>query len=57
MSQDKYNSYGLSKSALSVYTLIKARENPKLLLSSITPGFVNTGITKGMNFGTKLTPE
>jgi len=47
--------YGLSKAALTAYTLIQAKQWPNLICVSITPGFINTAMTAG--FGAKLTPE
>lgn len=47
--------YGLSKAALTAYTLIQAKQWPNLVCCSVTPGFINTNMTKG--FGAKLTPE
>lgn len=47
--------YGLSKAALCALTLVQARENPKLQCVSLSPGFIDTAMTKG--FGAKLSPE
>jgi NAD(P)-dependent dehydrogenase (short-subunit alcohol dehydrogenase family) len=47
--------YGLSKAALTAYHMILARENPNLLVSTISPGFINTNMTSG--FGASLQPE
>ena len=47
--------YGLSKAALIAYTMVLARQHPKLAINSCTPGFINTNMTKGM--GAKLQPE
>ena len=47
--------YGLSKAGLTAYTLYQAKAYPQLTCVSITPGFVQTNMTKG--FGAKLTPE
>ena len=47
--------YGLSKAALSALTLIQARKWPHLKVVSLSPGFIDTPMTKG--FGAKLTPE
>ena len=49
------NGYGLSKAALNCLTLIQAREHPNLLVTSLSPGFIDTPMTKG--YGAKLTPE
>ena len=47
--------YGLSKACIAAYTMILARTNPRIYSSTITPGFIQTAITKGM--GAKLTPR
>lgn len=52
---DAYGAYGFSKASLSAYTMLLARENPKLICSSLSPGFINTAIVAG--FGATKTPE
>jgi len=47
--------YGLSKAALTTLTLVQARTHPHLKIVSLSPGFINTNMTKG--FGAKLSPE
>ena len=47
--------YGLSKAALTAFTLIQAKMYPNLKVTSLSPGFIDTPMTKG--FGAKLTPE
>lgn len=49
------NGYGLSKAALCALTLIQAKAYPNLIVTSLSPGFIDTPMTKG--FGAKLTPE
>jgi len=49
------NGYGLSKAALNGLTLIQAKAHPNLLITCLSPGFIDTPMTKG--FGAKLTPE
>jgi NAD(P)-dependent dehydrogenase (short-subunit alcohol dehydrogenase family) len=49
-------SYGLSKAALSSYTMILAREMPEITCSTIMPGIVATAITAGM-FDETSTPQ
>ena len=49
------NAYGFSKAALNALTLIQARTYPNILVTSLSPGFIDTGMTKG--YGAKLTPE
>lgn len=47
--------YGLSKAGLTALTLIQAKAYPNLKVLSLSPGFIDTPMTKG--FGAKLTPE
>ena len=47
--------YGLSKAGLSALTLVQAKTYPNLKVVSLSPGFIDTPMTKG--FGAKLTPE
>ena len=47
--------YGLSKAGLTAYAMLLARLHPKLVVSSCSPGFINTKMTAG--FGAKLEPE
>jgi len=47
--------YGLSKALLSVYTTLLARQCPTLVVSCITPGFINTQLTAG--YGSKKDPS
>jgi len=47
--------YGLSKAGLTSMTMIQARDNPNLVITSLSPGFINTPMTAGS--GAKLTPE
>jgi len=47
--------YGLSKAALTAYTIQQARDCPNLLCTSLSPGFIETAMTSG--FGARLTPE
>ena len=49
------NGYGLSKAGLCALTLIQAKSYPNLKVTSLSPGFIDTPMTKG--FGAKLTPE
>ena len=41
--------FKLTKAALHKYTEICAKQNPTLLLSVVSPGFVETNMSKGMN--------
>lgn len=47
--------YGLSKAALAQYTKVFARENPNILTSCVSPGFIATNMTQG--FGASKTPQ
>jgi len=47
--------YGLSKAALSAFTLVQANMYPNLKVVSLSPGFIDTPMTAG--FGARLTPE
>jgi NAD(P)-dependent dehydrogenase (short-subunit alcohol dehydrogenase family) len=47
--------YGLSKALLSCYTGVLARQHPNLMVSGITPGFIDTQMTAG--WGSSKTPE
>lgn len=38
--------YGLSKALLNGYTMLLAREHPKLVVNACTPGFIATDLTK-----------
>jgi len=46
--------YGLSKAALTAYTVQEAAAKPNLLITSLSPGFIDTAMTAG--FGARLTP-
>eukprot|EP00470_Lotharella_oceanica_P004209 CAMPEP_0170174240 /NCGR_PEP_ID=MMETSP0040_2-20121228/7480_1 /TAXON_ID=641309 /ORGANISM="Lotharella oceanica, Strain CCMP622" /LENGTH=286 /DNA_ID=CAMNT_0010415791 /DNA_START=83 /DNA_END=943 /DNA_ORIENTATION=- len=50
-----FAAYGLSKAALTAYTMSLAKAHPKITSSSCSPGFIATAMTKG--FGAKLSPE
>lgn len=47
--------YGLSKAAVNLWTRQIARDYPKLLINSCSPGYVLTDLTRGM--GASKTPE
>ena len=47
--------YGLSKAALTTYTIIQSCKFPNLVCTSLSPGFINTRMTSGA--GARLTPE
>jgi NAD(P)-dependent dehydrogenase (short-subunit alcohol dehydrogenase family) len=50
-----HGGYGLSKAALTALTLVHAKAYPALKVTSLSPGFIDTKLTKG--FGAKLTAE
>jgi len=50
-----FAAYGLSKAALCAYTMILAAQQPNILTSSCSPGFIATKMSEG--FGAKKTPE
>ena len=47
--------YGISKAALTALTLVQAAAHPKLVVVSLSPGFIMTPMTVG--YGAKLSPE
>eukprot|EP00466_Bigelowiella_natans_P010601 jgi/Bigna1/134431/aug1.25_g9139 len=51
---DGFSAYGLSKAALTAYTMLLAKKYPNITSSSCSPGFIATAMTKGFN--AKLTP-
>jgi len=52
---DEGEAYGLSKCMVNVYTELLAKTHPKIISNAITPGFIETNITKGM--GASKKPE
>merc|ERR1711934_440295 len=53
--EDAFYAYGVSKTGVAAYSVALANQHPKLVISSITPGFIETAITAGM--GASKTPE
>jgi NAD(P)-dependent dehydrogenase (short-subunit alcohol dehydrogenase family) len=51
----QWAAYGVSKACLTAYGMLLARENPKLVVSSCSPGFIKTNMTRG--YGAKLEPK
>ena len=49
------DAYGVSKACVNAYTYLLAKENPDVLINSMTPGYIMTDLTKGM--GATKTPE
>jgi len=54
-SLEGFAGYGLSKAAVATFSMILAQEHPSILSSTITPGFIDTAICKGM--GASKKPE
>jgi len=52
---DTLGGYGLSKALLASYTMLLAKEQPGILFSSCSPGFINTKMVSGL--GATKTPE
>lgn len=44
--EDIGNAYGFSKACVSLYTMILAREHPRLLINACTPGYIETDLTR-----------
>ena len=42
------DTYGFSKACLNVYTIILANKYPSILINSLTPGFIDTDLVRGM---------
>ena len=40
------NPYGLSKACVNLYTLVLAREHPRLCINACTPGYIETDLTR-----------
>lgn len=40
------NAYGFSKACVSLYTLLLARDNPRLYINACTPGYIETDLTR-----------
>ena len=53
--KEGFKPYCMTKALLHNYNMISARENPNLMVSAVSPGFIDTAMTAGM--GAKLTPE
>ena len=47
--------YGLSKAGLNLITILQAKATPNLNVTCLSPGFIDTNMTKG--WGAKLSPE
>jgi len=52
---DGMKGYGVSKAAVQQYTAAVARSHPGLVVSTVSPGFIDTAIVKG--FGATKPPE
>lgn len=53
---DDFAFYGISKAANCAVTVVYARQYPNLLITSISPGYVETRMTASFG-GNKITPE
>lgn len=51
------NAYGLSKAAANAYTLLLAREHPRLRVNACTPGFIETDLTRPWAEQRGVSPE
>ena len=49
--------YGLSKACANAYTLIVARQNPRLAVNACTPGFIETDLTRPFATASRQTPQ
>ncbi len=52
---DSMDGYGLSKACLAAYTMILARQHPKLIINCCSPGYILTGMTAG--YGATKAPD
>ncbi len=50
------NAYGFSKACVSLYTLLLARETPRLSINACTPGYIETDLTRPHAMKQGLTP-
>jgi NAD(P)-dependent dehydrogenase (short-subunit alcohol dehydrogenase family) len=50
------SAYGLSKAIANTYTLILAREHPRLRVNACTPGFIETDMTRHYAESEKKSP-
>lgn len=50
-SKDGADAYGLSKACANAYTVLLAREHPKLQVNACTPGFIDTDLTRSFSGG------
>merc|ERR1712048_512798 len=46
--EERFSFYGLSKALLNAYTVLHAKKEKDLIISSCTPGFIATDMTKHM---------
>ncbi|MGB1140221.1 MAG: SDR family NAD(P)-dependent oxidoreductase [Halioglobus sp.] len=51
------NAYGFSKACVSLYTLLLARQQPRLLINACTPGYIATDLTLPRAEDRGLSPE
>merc|ERR1712070_91241 len=55
LAKTECNAYGCSKALLTLHGMVIAKENPNITISTVSPGFIDTAIVKGM--GAKKPPE
>ncbi len=49
--------YGFSKACVSLYTMLLARDNPRLLINACTPGYIETDMTRPSAQARGVTPQ
>lgn len=52
----KCDAYGFSKACVSLYTLILARQTPRLIVNACTPGYIETDLTRPLAESRGLSP-
>ncbi|MAT93731.1 MAG: SDR family oxidoreductase [Halioglobus sp.] len=53
----EFNPYGLSKACVSLYTLILARQHPRLRINACTPGYIETDLTRPQALRRGVSPQ
>ncbi|NND66348.1 MAG: SDR family NAD(P)-dependent oxidoreductase, partial [Halioglobus sp.] len=43
---EPHNAYGFSKACVALYTMLLAREHPRLVVNACTPGYIETDLTR-----------
>jgi NAD(P)-dependent dehydrogenase (short-subunit alcohol dehydrogenase family) len=57
LAADEGDAYGLSKACANLYTILLAREHPKLHINACTPGFIETDLTQHYATSQGKSPE